>query len=105
MGYENKVYPDLILETQRTTGSTYAPKKYYYYGLGLKALGYTTPYALVRILLFSRKKPKGAYFMLKGFFSKYDDLYEDTLRNYVRTTQRKNILHLNPKYIKRIFKG
>ena len=105
MGYEINSFNDIISETDRKTGITYEPKRYYYYGLGLKALGYTTPYALARILLFAKKKPKGAYYMLKGFFSNYDELYESDLRNYVKKTQIHNILHLNPKYIKRIFKG
>ncbi len=105
MGYEIASYDDIISETDRETGITYEPKRYFYYGLGLKALGYTTPYALARILLFAKKKPKGAYYMLKGFFSDYDELYESELRNYVRKTQIHNILHLNPQYIKRIFKG
>jgi len=105
IGFENNVYDDLVLETQRTTGSTYEPKRYYYYGLGLRALGYTIPYAIARILLFAKKKPKGAYYMLKGFFSDYDDLYESDLRDYVKKMQRHNISHLNHKYIKRIFKG
>jgi len=105
MGYEIASFDDIISETERKTGITYEPKRYYYYGLGLKALGYTTPYALVRILLFSKKNPKGAYYMLKGFFSDYGELYESDLRNYVKKTQIHNILHLNPKYIKRIFKN
>lgn len=105
MGYEIASFNDIISDTDRQTGIDYEPKRYYYYGLGLKALGYTTPYALARILLFAKKKPKGAYYMLKGFFSNYDELYESDLRNYVKKTQIHNILHLNPKYIKRIFKG
>jgi len=105
MGYEIASFDDIISDTDRKTGVAYEPKRYYYYGLGLKALGYTTPYALARILLFSRKKPKGAYYMLKGFFSDYNELYESELRDYVKKTQIHNILHLNPKYIKRILKG
>ncbi len=105
LGYEIASFDDIVSETERKTGITYEPKRYYYYGLGLKALGYTTPYALARILIFARKKPKGAYYMIKGFFSDYDDLYESDLRDYVKKTQIHNILHLNPKYIKRIFKG
>jgi len=105
MGYEIESFDDIISDTDRKTGVAYEPKRYYYYGLGLKALGYTTPYALARILLFARKKPKGAYYMLKGFFSDYNELYESELRDYVKKTQIHNILHLNPKYIKRIFKG
>jgi len=105
MGFKNVVYQDLISETQRTTGSTYSPKTYYYYGLGLKALGYTTPYALARIFIFARKKTKGAYYMLKGYLSDYDDLYEEELRQFVKKTQMKNIRNLNSEYLKRFFRG
>jgi glycosyltransferase involved in cell wall biosynthesis len=103
LGYENTVYNDMIATTQRKTGSEYHPTRYYYYGLGLKALGYTTLYALTKILLFAKKKPKGAYYMLKGYFSDYDNLYEPELRSYVKKTQLHNILHLDVRYLKRIF--
>lgn len=101
LGYKVSIYSDLLMQTQRKTGATYNAKNYRYYGYGLKALGYYFPYALARILLFSRKKPKGAYYMLKGLLSKYDDLYESELREYVKSTQRHNILHLKFSYIKR----
>lgn len=101
MGYETGTFYDLIMKTQRKTGATYNPKHYLYYGYGLKALGYSIPYALVRILLFARKKPKGSYYMLKGFLGNYKDLYEPELREYVRKTQQSNILHFNKNYLKR----
>lgn len=87
LGYSITSYPDLVIETQRKTGSKYNPKMYFNYGLGLKALGYTSWYTIGRALLFARKNPKGAYYMLSGFFSKYDDLYELELREYVKKTQ------------------
>ena len=87
LGYSITSYPDMVIETQRKTGSQYNPKMYFNYGLGLKALGYTSWYTIGRALLFARKKPKGAYYMLSGFFSKYDDLYESELRDYVKETQ------------------
>lgn len=105
LGFENTVYNDMIATTQRKTGSEYHPTRYYYYGLGLKALGYTTLYAIGKILLFSRKKPKGAYYMLKGYLSNYNELYETDLRNYVRKKQIRNILHFKLDYIKRVFTG
>jgi len=103
MGYEIASYSDIISETQRKTGSTYNPKTYYYYGLGLKAIGYTFPYTLARALLFSKRKPKGALNLLRGFFSNYKDLYEPELREYVKKTQRQNILHPNRGYLKKFF--
>ena len=105
MGYEIASYNDIVSETDRKTGVAYEPKRYYYYGLGLKALGYTTPYALARILIFAKRKPQGAYYMFKGYFSDYNDLYEIELREFVRKTQLSNIFHFNLGYIKRFFKG
>jgi glycosyltransferase involved in cell wall biosynthesis len=99
LGYQVQTFDDLIMNTQRKTGATYDAKSYMYYGYGLKALGYYTPYALGRIILFSRKKPKGALYMLKGFFSSHDNLYESELRNYVSKTQKHNIFNFN--YTKR----
>jgi len=32
----------------------------------------------------ARKKPKGAYYLLSGFFSDYNELYESDLRDFVR---------------------
>lgn len=104
MGYEIKIFSDLVYETQRKTGSEYEPKRYYYYGLGLKALGYSFLYGIARILLFSKRKPQGAYYMLRGFLSNYKELYEPELREYVKNTQNHNILHFNQNYIKRFFR-
>ena len=101
MGYEISNYTDLLTQTQRKTGSKYNPKLYYYYGKGLKALGYTGLYALVKVMLFGRKKPKGAIYMLSGFLSKNENLYEPELREFVKKTQFQKILHFE--YIKRFF--
>ncbi len=104
MGYEIKIFSDLVYETQRKTGSEYEPKRYYYYGLGLKALGYSFLYAIARIFLFSKRKPRGAYYMLKGFLSNYGELYELELREYVRKTQNQNIFSFKQNYFKRFFR-
>ena len=101
LGYKTVSYPDLIITTQRKTGSKFNPKLYYYYGLGLKALGYTNLYIFAKILIFARKKPKGAYYMLKGYFSNYSDLYEPELREYVKRTQNQNLK--NKKNFNRFF--
>lgn len=95
LGYETKSFQDIVSSTQRKTGSNYDAKKYYFYGLGFKALGYTTSYTLAKSFIFFFKKPIGSMYMLKGFFSKYDNLYEKELRDYVKKTQKYNILHFN----------
>jgi len=104
MGYEATGYPDIIFFTQRKTGTRINPKKYYYYGLGLKALGYTFTYTLFKFFLLTKRKPKGAYYMFKGYLSDYDDLYEPELREFVRKTQMKNITRLDLNYITRFFR-
>ena len=95
LGYDVKNFSDLIITTQRKTGQKYSSNLYYYYGLGIKALGYSMPYALGRIIIFAKKNPKGALKMLQGFLSNYDQLYEPELRQYVKQTQRNNIFHIN----------
>ncbi len=102
MGYDVISYPDIIVKTQRKTGTRFDPKRYYYYGIALKALGYTFLYTIMKILLFSKQKPRGAYFMLKGYLSNYDELYEHELREYVKKTQHQNMF--KPAYVKRFFK-
>ena len=94
LGYRVQLFTDVFMTAQRKTGANYNPQNYTYYGYGLKALGYYFPYALGRILLFSRKKPKGAFFMLKGFLEKNLDLYEPELREYIKKTQRKNFFRM-----------
>jgi len=84
MDYEIESFSDLVMQSQRKTGSGYNPKLYYYYGIGLKALGYTHLYTIGRAILMARKKPKGAYYLLSGFFSDYNELYESDLRDFVR---------------------
>lgn len=101
LGYEITSFQDLVIVTERKTGTKYNPKLYYFYGLGLKALGYTLPYVLVRAALFAKKKPRGAIYLLKGFFSNYDDLYDSDLREYVKKTQYQKISRLDRSYIKR----
>jgi len=104
MGYTIKVYPDLIMKTGRKTGSEYNPKLYYYYGIGMKALGYTTPFVLARTLNLVIRKPSGAFYMLKGFFSDYDELYEKEVRDYVKREQYEKIKNFKLSYFKRIFR-
>jgi len=101
MGYEVKTYLDIVFQTQRKTGSKFDSSRYFYYGIALKALGYSGTYTLGKALLFFIKQPKGSFHMLRGYMSDYDDLYEPELRKYVRKSQ-KNVL--KSKIIKRFFK-
>ena len=94
MGYEIKVFHDIQFQTLRRTGSKYDPRLYFYYGLGMKAIGYIHIFAIGRILKFALKKPRGAYFMLRGFLSDFDNLYEPEVRNYVRHVQYNKIKSL-----------
>jgi glycosyltransferase involved in cell wall biosynthesis len=48
MDYDLAVYSDLVMYTQRTTGSEFKPQLYYYYGLGFKALGYILYFLLLK---------------------------------------------------------
>lgn len=105
MGYEIASFEEIISDTDRKTGINYEPKRYFYYGLGMKALGYTTSYTIARILIFAKRKPKGAYYMFKGYISDYNDLYEPELREFVRKTQLGNIFRFNLTYVKRFFTG
>ena len=101
MGYEVRSYSDIVFQTQRKTGTKFDSSRYFYYGLALKALGYTGSYTLGKALLFFLKHPSGSFHMVRGFLSDYDDLYEPELREYVRKSQ-KNVLKSN--VIKRFFK-
>ena len=102
LGFETASFRDIVSSTQRKTGTHYDAKKYYYYGLGLKALGYTVSYVLAKSFLFFLKKPQGSFYMLRGYFSNYNDLYEKELRDYVKQTQSNAIL--DSKKQKRFFK-
>ncbi len=104
MGYNVTTFNDLIINTQRKTGSRFNSKLYFYYGLGLKALGYTSVYTLGKALLFAKRKPSGAFYLLKGYFSNYEDLYEQELRDYVRKSQFNSLANEKGKYFKRILR-
>ena len=94
MGYEVTIFRDLVMRTGRKTGSTLNPKLYYNYGLGMKTVGQTFPYVLVRALIIAKKDPLRAFYLLRGFLSSYNDLFEPELREYVKKTQYKNIKNI-----------
>lgn len=104
MNYEIRSFSEIVATTQRKTGSEYPPELYFYYGLGLRALGYSKLYVFFKLLLFAKRNLKGAYYMYRGFFSDYSNLYESELRDYVKKTQHENIFHFKSNYIQRFFK-
>jgi len=104
LGYQTKSYSDLIITTQRKSGTKFNSKRYYFYGLGLKALGYSLVYVLGKTVIFAKHHPKGAYYLLKGYLSNYKELYDSDLRKYVQKTQKEKLLHLDSTYIKRFFR-
>lgn len=94
MDYDIITFDDLQMETLRKTGSEYNPKQYFYYGIGMKALGYTLPFVLMRAIMFLKRKPKGSYYLLRGYLTSNHNLYEKELRDYVKKTQYSKIKHL-----------
>jgi len=102
MDYEIATYNDLQMQTQRKTGSKYNPEQYYYYGVGMKALGYTFPFVLIRAIMITKRKPKASFYLLRGFLSTNHNLYEKELRDYVKQTQYSKIKHLRLEYLKRL---
>ena len=101
LNYEIRSFSEIVATTQRKTGSEYPPKLYYYYGLGLKALGFSKLYVFFKLLLFAKRNLKGSYHMYRGFFSDYNNLYEPELRKYVKNTQHKNLFKFG--YVRRFF--
>ena len=95
LGYEIKSYPDLVTTTLRETGSGRDAKLFVNRGKALKALGYTVPYTFLMFLILFKKQRLGSFYMLKGYFGKYDDLYEPELRKYVRKIQYQNLFKIN----------
>lgn len=88
MGQTVTICEDLIMHTQRTTGSTYEAKRYIYYGMAMKCLGYTFRYVLGRGMLLMKRNPLGGIYIIFGYFSDNVDLYEPELREFVRNTQK-----------------
>ena len=103
MGYQLATFEDIVMKTQRKTGSTYNPRFYLNSGKGMKALGYTFPFTLISAIVVAKKSWKGSYYLLRGYLSNYDELYEQDLREYVRKYQFQKIKHLKLKNVKRLF--
>lgn len=94
MGYQVKIFEDVKSSTLRPSGwyRKSNPKTFYNWGVAMKALGYTFPYALIRSILFLKKSPKGAFYLFRGYISRNVNYYEKELRDYVRKNQYHNML-------------
>jgi glycosyltransferase involved in cell wall biosynthesis len=95
LGYKIISYSDLSTYTLRKTGSGRNPKLLANKGKAMKALGYTFPYVFLAFLQLLKQNPQGSFHMMKGYFSKYDNLYDSDLRDFVRRTQYKNLIHID----------
>ncbi len=95
MGMKVRVYRDLITWTLRRTAIS--ATRYYYWGAGMKALGYHPLYSLGRFIrVLQKSKTKGIY-LLRGYMSRvrqYSDVkdfvYNFQLREVLRIT---SLLH------------
>jgi len=94
MGYRVQVYHDIHFKLIRETMIN--PLKAYYWGLGMRALGYWTPYALYRIVFHFLKSPLVAIYMFKGYSNKGVEKYKDIV-TFVSTFQKSLMIYkLNP---------
>ncbi len=91
LGYKIDVLNDLISYTSRPTRTSYKKETYIAYGKSLRALGYSQLYSAARIGLISLKNPKGAIYMLKGYTCNDVTLYENEVRNFLKSIQHKRI--------------
>jgi glycosyltransferase involved in cell wall biosynthesis len=95
LGYKIISYSDLSTYTLRKTGSGRNPKLFANKGKAMKALGYTFPYVFLAFLQLLKQNPQGSFHMMNGYLSKYDDLYDSDLRDFVRKTQHKNLIRID----------
>ena len=59
--------------------------------------------ALFDIFNIMLKKPIGGFHMLRGYLSRYNDLYEPELRTFVKKTQWSKIKNFQPTYFTKVF--
>jgi len=83
------VYPDLRFKLQRET--QISPSKAYYWGKGMRALGYNVLYVVGRAALLSLKSPVIGFSMLRGYFSSDVKKYHD-ISDFVRYYQTRQLL-------------
>lgn len=91
LGYKIQVLHDLLSSTNRPTRTSYKEETYISYGKSLKALGYSSLYSIARIGLVFLKNPKGALYMMKGYQSHNVNLYEEDVRQFLKSIQHKRI--------------
>lgn len=91
LGYKINVLNELVSYTTRPTRTSYKKETYIAYGKALRALGYSQLYSAARIGLISLKNPKGAIYMLKGYTCNDIILYENDVRNFLKSIQHKRI--------------
>jgi glycosyltransferase involved in cell wall biosynthesis len=80
MGYKVKCYRDI--DTGEVRATSISKRKLYYYGKGMKALGYDLKYALGRAIL------NRSWNMFRGYISKEVNVYKD-IAEFTREWQRK----------------
>ena len=90
MRYKVKTYP-VQYKLLRKTGMN--PRKAYYWGKAMKALGYWPPYAMGRALLWFFHSPRVALSMIRGYMEHNTSVYHDVC-HFVREYQKKYFLRL-----------
>ena len=88
MGYDVKSFKDVVTSQQRPL--RVSAKKMYFWGKGMRALGYNPLYALGRCALWFFKSPKASTNMLRGYLSSGVQKYSD-LSKFTGKWQRKII--------------
>gem|GEM_PF-549245 len=102
LGYDIKIFQDIVTEVLRKTKTRYSdPRNYYDIGKGMRALGYAFPYVLIKSAIIGIRNPKSGIFLLKGFFERNVCLYEPEFRKFVRKNQYRNLLHPKLDFYKR----
>lgn len=92
MGYKVKCYKDIDAGDARSTSIN--RRKLFYYGKGMRALGYDFKYAIGRAII------NRSWSMIRGYLSRDIKVYEDII-HFVKEWQRKIFW----KRIKSIFKA
>jgi len=94
LGYEIRIFPDIITRVLRKTKTRYSdPRNYYDIGRGMRALGYAFFYVLIKSAIIGIRNPKSGIFLLKGFFERNTNLYEPEFRKFVRENQYRSLFH------------
>ena len=89
MGYKVKSFDDIVTLQQRPL--RVSVEKMYFWGKGMKALGYDSLYTLGRCVSWFFKSPKASINMLRGYLSSGVREYSD-LSNFTGRWQRRIIL-------------